>query len=264
MRFPDIAVISDVHLGTRACRAAELASYLTSIEPRMLVLNGDIIDLLRMRGGYWPASHAAVIDRVLEFANSGVEVYYLCGNHDLAIGLHDGRDFAGVRFAQRLDMELAGRRTLFMHGHVVDEHTESLPYMLGSLTFDAVQSISLGVDRLAESVGWQAPSLLSVIKRRFGPGAAYVLGFERRCAEYARLQGFASVVCGHIHLPRLHQAMAADSSMMYVNSGDWVEHCTAVEFSDDRWDVVRTRETVSAAAAASAANVELDALAAVG
>ena len=60
-RSVDIAVISDVHLGTFGCRATELLHYLKQIEPNTLILNGDIIDIWQFSKNYFPKSHMKVV-----------------------------------------------------------------------------------------------------------------------------------------------------------------------------------------------------------
>ncbi len=82
LRRPEWVVISDVHLGTYGCKAKELIQYLQSIQPKALVLNGDIIDIWQFKKSYFPISHLKVIKKLISFAKKGTDVYYITGNHD--------------------------------------------------------------------------------------------------------------------------------------------------------------------------------------
>ena len=75
-REVDIVVISDVHLGTYGCHAKELLKYLKSVKPKMVILNGDIIDIWQFSKRYFPEAHTKVIRRILKFVTEGVPVYY--------------------------------------------------------------------------------------------------------------------------------------------------------------------------------------------
>ena len=78
----DIVVISDVHLGTYGCKAKELCRYLCTIDPGILILNGDIVDIWQFSKKYWPKSHMQVIKQITSMLSRGVKVYYITGNHD--------------------------------------------------------------------------------------------------------------------------------------------------------------------------------------
>ena len=81
----EVCVLSDIHLGTYGCHAKELNEYLNSISPKILVLNGDIIDIWNFKKSYFPKEHLRVIRNLLKMASKGTSVYYLTGNHDEAL-----------------------------------------------------------------------------------------------------------------------------------------------------------------------------------
>src|SRR5688572_33220403 len=75
--------ISDVHLGTKDCKAAQLNAFLKHYPCEQLYLVGDIFDGWRMRGGiFWDASFNRVLRRLLKLAKKGVPITYITGNHD--------------------------------------------------------------------------------------------------------------------------------------------------------------------------------------
>ena len=81
-RLIDLVVLSDIHLGTRGCRADELINYLRTIKPKKIILNGDIIDIWQFKKRYWPKSHMKVIKYILKWITNGKEIYYVTGKHD--------------------------------------------------------------------------------------------------------------------------------------------------------------------------------------
>ncbi|MCB0688928.1 MAG: metallophosphoesterase, partial [Saprospiraceae bacterium] len=78
----DIVVLSDIHLGTYGAHAEELHHYLSSIHPKMIILNGDIFDIWQFNKSYFPASHFNVIQILMDKLNTGCRIIYLTGNHD--------------------------------------------------------------------------------------------------------------------------------------------------------------------------------------
>ena len=78
----DLVVISDIHLGTYGCQAKELLKYLKSIDPKIVILNGDIIDIWQFNKRYFPKPHMKVVKHLLKWIVEGKEIHYLTGNHD--------------------------------------------------------------------------------------------------------------------------------------------------------------------------------------
>src|SRR5664279_6058717 len=76
----DVVVISDIHLGTYGCRAKEVLSYLRSIQPGMLILNGDIIDGWQFSKRFFPSLHMQVIKEFMQFITNGTRLVYITAN----------------------------------------------------------------------------------------------------------------------------------------------------------------------------------------
>lgn len=235
----DLVVISDVHLGTSSCRAAELNAYLKSVTPKRLVLLGDIIDFWEFRKGWWPAAHTKVVRRILKFATNGVPVHYVTGNHDEALRRYAPFALGDLQLSDELELELGGRRTWFIHGHQADRRigTARLLAWLGCQCYDG---ITAAANRLNAVRGWCGlPPITDPVrplKRTLAAG--HIARYEEAVAAMAAERGIASVVCGHIHVPRER----AIGGIAYRNTGDWVESLSALEWGAGGWLPVRYAE----------------------
>ncbi|MEO8306952.1 MAG: UDP-2,3-diacylglucosamine diphosphatase [Pseudomonadota bacterium] len=220
--------ISDLHLGTRDCHAAQLAQFLRQTQMQTLYLVGDIVDLWSMRRGiYWPASHQEVLRLIVEKARNGTRVVYVPGNHDdLA------RSLCGLLLA---DVEVhhefvhttgEGLRMLVLHGDVFDGAVRFSPVLkaTGCALYTVALFISHYVNLTRGLLGLPRWSLATWIKSRVGDAVDYVCRFERAAANEAVRRGFDGIICGHIHRPSVEQI----DGVLYCNDGDWVEHCTAL------------------------------------
>ena len=116
----DLAVISDIHLGTYGCHAEEVLNYLSSIRPKTLILNGDIIDIWQFRKRYFPKSHLKVIKKIISMATNGTKVFYITGNHDELLRRFTDIDFGNIQVVDKLILELDGKKSWFFHGDIFD------------------------------------------------------------------------------------------------------------------------------------------------
>jgi UDP-2,3-diacylglucosamine pyrophosphatase LpxH len=238
----DLVVISDVHLGTSACKAAELNAYLKSIDPGRVVLGGDIIDFWEFKKGWWPTAHTKVVRRLLKFATNGIPVHYITGNHDEALRRYAPFLLGDLRLSDELRLDLDGCPTWFIHGDQVDRRigTSWLLTRLGTWSYDGMTWLTDRINQLRGHLG--LPLIIDPtarFKRTWAAG--HITRFERAIAAFANDEGQPAVVCGHIHV-------AADKTLdgvHYLNSGDWVDSLTALEYRDRRWQVVRYSELVA-------------------
>ena len=237
--------LSDVHLGSRACRAEALLAFLDAAECERLYLLGDIVDGWRLqRRWFWPASHAAVVDRFLAMAKSGTEVIYVPGNHDAFARSHDGFSAQGVRITNEAEHLAAdGRRYLLAHGDAYDPgaHRGAVALWASDIGYRGLMRLDGASRRVLRSVGCGEASLAAWAKRRSVIGRRLIARFEVALAAEARRRGFDGVVCGHIH-----SAGARDiGGVAYINCGDWVETCSAVvETASGKLDVLPWRGDV--------------------
>ena len=237
----DICVLSDLHLGTHGCRAEELLDYLTHIEPSRLILNGDIIDAWQFRKKYFPASHWEVIERILELANTGTIVYYLTGNHDDILRRFDVIDLGNIRLRHQLELRIQNKTHWFFHGDVFDASVLISPFLasLGGKGYDFLIRINAWINRWRVRFGFSKISFAHRVKRSVKHAVRFVSDFEKQSIRMGLRKNVEVVVCGHIHQPRIEQMEIDEGSIMYMNSGDWVENMTALEYVNGKWSLFR-------------------------
>ncbi|MCZ4224325.1 UDP-2,3-diacylglucosamine diphosphatase [Pedobacter rhodius] len=240
-RNVDVVVISDVHLGTYGCHAKELLKYLKSIKPKTLILNGDIIDIWQFSKSYWPESHMKVIRKLMKFVSEGVEVHYLTGNHDEMLRKFDGMEMGSFHLANKLILELDGKKAWFFHGDVFDvtmQHSKWLAKM-GAVGYDTLILINSFVNWILKAFGREKMSFSKKIKAKFKDAVKFINSFEQVAAELAIEKGYDYVVCGHIHQPEKREIAVENGKVTYLNSGDWVESLTALEYKEKSWSVFK-------------------------
>lgn len=237
----DIAVISDVHLGTYGCHAKELLKYLKSIKPKTLILNGDIIDIWQFSKRYWPETHMKVLRKLMKFVAEGVPVYYLTGNHDELLRKFADMHLGAFHLQNKLILEIGGKKAWFFHGDIFDvtmQHSKWLA-KLGAVGYDSLILINSFVNWGLTLLGREKMSFSKKIKARFKDAVKFINKFENTAAELAVENGYEYVVCGHIHQPEMRKITTEEGTVMYLNSGDWVENLTALEYYDHSWKMFK-------------------------
>ncbi len=238
-RKVEIAVISDVHLGTYGCHAKQLLTYLNSIEPKKLILNGDIIDIWQFKKRYFPKSHLSVIKKIMDFASNGVEVIYITGNHDEMLRKFADTSIGNISIVNKLVLNLDGKRAWFFHGDVFDISIQNAKWLakLGGWGYDLLILINRMINWCLEKLGKERYSLSKRIKNSVKSAVKYVNDFEDVATELAIENGYDYVVCGHIHQPKMLRRENKNGTTTYLNSGDWVENFTALEYQFKRWKI---------------------------
>lgn len=240
-REVDLVVLSDIHLGTYGCHAEELLRYLKTIRPNRLVLNGDIIDMWQFSKRYWPKSHMQIVKHITGLLAKGTKIIYLTGNHDEML-----RKFAGFRLGSFLIdnkkvMSLNGKKAWLFHGDVFDvtmQHSKWLA-KLGAVGYDSLILINTFVNFVLRTFGRGQISLSKRVKDSVKQAVKFINDFEETAAEIAISNGYDYVVCGHIHHPEIRKISTDKGEVMYLNSGDWVENLTALEYNQGEWRIYR-------------------------
>ncbi len=237
----DILVISDIHLGTYGCHAKELLFYLKSVKPKVLILNGDIIDIWQFSKRYWPKSHMKVVRYFLNLINKGVKVYYITGNHDETLRRFSGLKMGSLKILNKLVLELDnGKKAWFFHGDVFDvtmKHSKWLA-KLGSVGYDTLILINRFVNFISEKIFHQGKlSLSKKIKNSVKSAVKFINDFESVAAEIGINNNYDYVVCGHIHHPETKIIQNSKGSITYLNSGDWIENLTSLEYNEGEWSI---------------------------
>jgi UDP-2,3-diacylglucosamine pyrophosphatase LpxH len=234
-----VAVISDVHLGTYGCHAEELNRYLKSIDPEILIVNGDFIDIWQLSKFYFPDSHWRVIQRVIKMMMHGTQVYYLTGNHDEMLRKFSGFQLDNLHLDDKLVLNISGQKHWFFHGDVFDvtmRHSKWLA-KIGSVGYDMLILLNRGVNVLLQKMGREKISLSKRVKDSVKAAVKYIGNFEQTAAEIAMQNGYDYVICGHIHEPVMKTFTNSNGQVQYLNSGDWIENLTALEY-DEEWKLV--------------------------
>lgn len=235
--------ISDVHLGTRACKAEFLLQFLRHTECETLYLVGDIVDGWRLKKSwYWPPAHNDVIQKLLRKARKGTRVYYLPGNHDEGARQFIGHRFGGIAVVDQMIHDAAdGRRYLVIHGDqfdVVVRYAQWLAH-IGDKAYLVLLNVNTWLDAVRRRFGFSYWSLSAYLKQKAKTAVEYVGRFEMALAEEARRRAVDGVICGHIHTAEIKDMRG----MVYCNDGDWVESCTAlVEHFNGRMEIIRWTE----------------------
>jgi UDP-2,3-diacylglucosamine pyrophosphatase LpxH len=235
--------ISDVHLGSRGCKAGLLCDFLKHNTSDTLYLVGDIIDGWRLRKNwYWPQTHSDVIRRVLTAAKRGTKVKYIVGNHDevLRTWLNFIPALGNLTVSNREEhVGVDGRRYLVVHGDMFDSlmHATSGRWLMhiGDYLYDFIIALNNWWSLIRLRLGLPYWSMSKWIKQHTKQAVSYVLNFEQLLANYCHSKGYHGIICGHIHTAEIKMI----NTTWYGNSGDWVESCTAlVEHHDGRWEIV--------------------------
>lgn len=240
-REVDLVVISDVHLGTYGCHSKELLIYLKSINPKQIILNGDIIDIWQFSKSYWPESHMKVVRRIMKFITDGVPVYYLTGNHDEMLRKFVDISMGSFRLQNKLVLNLNGEKAWFFHGDVFDVTMQNSKWLakLGAVGYDSLILLNSFVNWCLTKIGREKMSFSKKIKAKFKDAVKFINDFENTAAELAIDKGYSYVVCGHIHQPEMREIKMGTGSVTYLNSGDWVENLTSLEYHNGKWSIFR-------------------------
>jgi UDP-2,3-diacylglucosamine pyrophosphatase LpxH len=242
------AFLSDLHLGSRWCRARELSAFLDFLECETLYLVGDIVDGWSLKRKFsWPSSHTDVLGKILDMARRS-RVVYVTGNHDAFMDDFAGRKIGNIeiRLSAIHETRLGVRFAVF-HGDEVDRVTSAQPWLarVGDLAYSAALWANRGVNALRKAAGLEYRSFSQGLKHRVKEAVNYVSGFENKLADEARRLETDGVICGHIHKAAWREFRG---KTLYGNCGDWVESCSSlVEHHDGKMEVLdweAIRETI--------------------
>jgi len=242
----DILVLSDVHLGTFGCHAKELLLYLKTVKPKTVILNGDIIDIWQFSKRYWPKSHMRIVKQVMNWMSKGVKIYYITGNHDEMLRKFVGFKMGSLQIVNKVILELEdGKKAWFFHGDVFDvtmQHSKWLA-KLGAVGYDTLIHINSFANFISDKVFKKGKlSLSKKIKNSVKSAVKFINSFEQTAADIGISNQYDYVVCGHIHQPEMRVIENERGQIMYLNSGDWIENLTALEYVNGEWKIYRYDE----------------------
>ena len=239
----DILVISDVHLGTYGCHAKELLHYLKSVKPKTVILNGDIIDIWQFSKRYWPKAHMKIIKHFMEWVTKGVKIIYVTGNHDEMLRKFTGFKMGSFKIVDKVILDLDNEKKAWVfHGDVFDvtmQHSKWLA-KLGAAGYDALIIINSVVNFISEKIFKRGKvSLSKKIKNSVKSAVKFINSFEQTAADIGISNKYNYVICGHIHHPEIREIENEEGKIIYLNSGDWVENLTALEYVNGEWSLYK-------------------------
>lgn len=242
----DVVVISDVHLGTYGCQAKKLTAYLKSIAPSILILNGDIFDAWQFSKSYFPASNMNVLKEIINHISNGIRVFYITGNHDEALRRYSVLNAGNLVLTDKLVLEIDHKITWIFHGDVFDNTTKGWAKTLaklGSSGYGALILLNRSINAILKFFGKERVSLSKTVMEGVNKAVTKINDFETTAAEIAIEKKYDYVICGHIHKPQKRIISNENGSVTYLNSGDWVEHCTALEYHKKEWKLFEFDES---------------------
>ena len=231
--------ISDVHLGSRAAKADFLIDFLRHHEAETIYLVGDIVDGWRLRRSWhWPQTHNDVVQKLLRQARKGASITYIAGNHDEFLRMFQGVHFGGIVVADRaVHVAADGKRFLIIHGDQFDTVVMNVRWLayLGDRAYELAMLTNRLIARVRRLFGLPYWSFSSWAKLTVKQAVNFIGAFQDILTDEARRAEVDGVICGHIH----HAAIETFGDISYINTGDWVESCTAVvEHFDGRMEIV--------------------------
>lgn len=242
----DILVLSDIHLGTYGCNAKELLTYIESVDPKHVILNGDIIDIWHFSKRSWPKYHTKVIQHFIQWISEGKKVTYITGNHDES--MRRFADFSVNNFAikNKIVLDLSDKKKAWIfHGDVFDvsmKHTRWIA-KLGGTGYNILIFLNKVINWFSMKLSGKRVSFSKSIKDGVKSAVKKANNFEDTAAKIAADNGYDYVVCGHIHQPIIRNIQVGNKTVTYLNSGDWIENLTSLEYANNTWSIFEFRKS---------------------
>ncbi len=244
-RKVDIVVMSDLHLGTFGCHATEIVHYLKSIQPGILVLNGDIIDGWQFNKRYFPLAHLQVIKEIMALLADNTRVVYITGNHDEIMRRYSDVQLGNFQLTDKMVIEIDGSTAWIFHGDVFDATTKGgtkLLAKLGGHGYDLLIYLNSFINWCLKAMGREKMSFSKKVKNSVKKAVAWISDFEQTAAELAIAKKYDYVICGHIHQPQKRVVETKNGKVVYLNSGDWIENLTCLEYNNKQWNIYQYDE----------------------
>ena len=241
----DILVISDLHLGTYGSEADEVLAYLDSINADKIVINGDFVDIMLFNKRFWPSSHMKVIKYFLDLISQGKEIYYVTGNHDELMRKFLNFKIQNFKIVNQIVLDTDEGKVWIFHGDVFDFsiQTQWLTKLAGFL-YDYMIIFNSWINKkIMRPLGQKRLNFSKTIKSNVKTAVQYFANFEMKAAEVAQKNGYKYVVCGHIHTPKIESFNINGEQVIYMNSGDWLESLSSLEYVDNKWSIYMHKRT---------------------
>ena len=241
----DILVISDLHLGTYGSEADEVLAYLDSINADKIVINGDFVDIMLFNKRFWPSSHMKVIKYFLDLISQGKEIYYVTGNHDELMRKFLNFKIQNFKIVNQIVLDTDDGKVWIFHGDVFDFsiQTQWLTKLAGFL-YDYMIIFNSWINKkIMRPLGQKRLNFSKTIKSNVKTAVQYFANFEMKASKVAQKNGYKYVVCGHIHTPKIESFNINGEEVIYMNSGDWLESLSSLEYVDNKWSIYMHKRT---------------------
>jgi UDP-2,3-diacylglucosamine pyrophosphatase LpxH len=236
----DVVILSDIHLGTYGCKASDLLNYLRSIQPNILILNGDIVDGWQFSKRFFPSAHMQVIKELMHFISSGTRVFYITGNHDEMLRRYSDMYMGNFTMTDKLVLEIDHQMVWIFHGDVFDNTTRGAAKIiakLGSSGYGLLILFNRQVNRVLGFFGQERVSISKRVMQGVNKAVAGINDLKHIATGLAIKKKYDYVICGHVHRPEMKTVETPEGNVVYLNSGDWVEHMTALECNQNEWKI---------------------------
>lgn len=237
-REVEVVILSDIHLGTYGCHAKELVAFLKSVSPKVLILNGDVIDGWAFSKRYFPNSHMAVLSEFFKMMKKGTQVIYITGNHDEFLRKYTDLSMGNLFLTDKYLLEIEGKKHWIFHGDVFDHTTSGgakFIAKLGGMGYDWLILVNRAINWILEKFGKGKVSLSKKVKNSVKKAVKFIGDFEKKATEIAINNHYDYVICGHIHQPADKIWTTEKGSVHYLNSGDWIENLSWLEYNHGEW-----------------------------
>ena len=241
----DILVISDLHLGTYGSEADEVLAYLNTIDADKIVINGDFVDIMLFNKRFWPSSHMKVVKYFLDLISQGKEIYYVTGNHDELMRKFLNFRIQNFKILNHVVLDTNEGKVWIFHGDVFDFSIQTvwLTKLAGFLYDYMIMFNSWINKKIMRPLGRKRLNFSKSIKANVKTAVQYFANFEMKAAKIAQKNGYKYVVCGHIHNPNIESFDINGEEIIYMNSGDWLESLSSLEYVDNKWSIYMHKRT---------------------
>ena len=241
----DILVISDLHLGTYGSEADEVLAYLDTIDADKIVINGDFVDIMLFNKRFWPSSHMKVIKYFLDLISQGKEIYYVTGNHDELMRKFLNFKIQNFKIVNQVVLDTNEDKVWMFHGDVFDFSIQTgwLTKLAGFLYDYMIMFNSWINKKIMRPLGRKRLNFSKSIKANVKTAVQYFANFEMKAAKIAQKNGYKYVVCGHIHTPKIESFNINGEEIIYMNSGDWLESLSSLEYVNNKWSIYMHKRT---------------------
>jgi UDP-2,3-diacylglucosamine pyrophosphatase LpxH len=186
-----------------------------------------------------------VIKEIIQLITNGTRVFYITGNHDEMMRRYTDIQMGNFALTDKLVLEIDNKMTWIFHGDVFDNTTKGSAKVLaklGSSGYNLLIRFNRFINFILKAFGRERVSISKRVMAGVNKAVSKINDFELIAAELAIEKKYDFVICGHIHQPQKKVVETKNGKVTYLNSGDWVEHCTALEYQHNEWSIFEYNE----------------------